>query len=345
MKYTTLPHTDIKVSKICLGTMTWGNQNTEAEGHEQMDYALDQGVNFFDTAEMYAVPATPETYGATEKIIGTWLKKTGNRDKIVLASKIAGPGPYTEHIRSTGFSKEAIIEAIEGSLKRLQTDYIDLYQLHWPERGVNCFGVRDYPFETSKKEAENYLEILETLNDFIKQGKIKHIGLSNETPWGSMKYLQTAKEHQLPRMITIQNSYSLIHRAYEYGMSEVSMRENIGLLAYSPLAFGVLSGKYLNGKMPSGARVTLFPNFSRYSSEQSAKAVIEYLKIAEKHGITLAQLSLAFVNQLPFVTSNIIGATKMSQLKENIDSINIDLSQEVIDEINAVHGLIPNPAA
>lgn len=345
MKYTTLPNTTIKVSKICLGTMTWGEQNTEAEGHQQMDYALEQGINFFDTAEMYSVPARAETCGSTEKIIGTWLKKTGHREKIVLASKIAGPGPYTAHIRSTGFSKEAIAEAIEGSLQRLQTDYIDLYQLHWPERGVNCFGVRDYPFETSKKEAENHLEILETLNDFIKQGKIRHIGLSNETPWGTMKYLQTAKEHNLPRMITIQNSYSLIHRAYEYGMSEVSLRENIGLLAYSPLAFGVLSGKYLDGHKPKGARVTLFPNFSRYSSEQSAKAVREYLKIAKKHKLTLAQLSLAFVNQLPFVTSNIIGATKMSQLKENIDSINIDLSQEIIDEINAVHALIPNPAA
>ena len=345
MKYTTLPNTTIKVSKICLGTMTWGEQNTEAEGHQQMDYALEQGINFFDTAEMYSVPARAETCGSTEKIIGTWLKKTGHREKVVLASKIAGPGPYTAHIRSTGFSKEAIAEAIEGSLQRLQTDYIDLYQLHWPERGVNCFGVRDYPFETSKKEAENHLEILETLNDFIKQGKIRHIGLSNETPWGTMKYLQTAKEHNLPRMITIQNSYSLIHRAYEYGMSEVSLRENIGLLAYSPLAFGVLSGKYLDGHKPKGARVTLFPNFSRYSSEQSAKAVREYLKIAKKHKLTLAQLSLAFVNQLPFVTSNIIGATKMSQLKENIDSINIDLSQEIIDEINAVHALIPNPAA
>jgi aryl-alcohol dehydrogenase-like predicted oxidoreductase len=345
MKYTTLPNTTIKVSKICLGTMTWGEQNTEAEGHQQMDYALEQGINFFDTAEMYSVPARAETCGSTEKIIGTWLKKTGHREKIVLASKIAGPGPYTAHIRSTGFSKEAIAEAIEGSLQRLQTDYIDLYQLHWPERGVNCFGVRDYPFETSKKEAENHLEILETLNDFIKQGKIRHIGLSNETPWGTMKYLQTAKEHNLPRMITIQNSYSLIHRAYEYGMSEVSLRENIGLLAYSPLAFGVLSGKYLDGHKPKGARVTLFPNFSRYSSEQSAKAVREYLKIAKKHKLTLAQLSLAFVNQLPFVTSNIIGATKMSQLKENIDSINIDLSQEIIDEVNAMHALIPNPAA
>lgn len=345
MKYTTLPNTDVKVSKICLGTMTWGKQNTEADGHEQMDYALDQGVNFWDTAELYAVPASKETYGKTEEIIGTWFKKNGNRDKVVLASKIAGAGPYTAHIRSNGFAKEAIIEAVEGSLKRLQTDYIDLYQLHWPERGVNCFGVRDYPFATSREEAENHYEILETLDQLVKSGKIRHVGLSNETPWGTMKYLQTAEEHHFPRMSTIQNSYSLIHRGYEYGMSEVSMRENIGLLAYSPLAQGVLSGKYLDGKQPEGARGTLFPQFiARYKGDGATAAVREYLKIAEKHGMTLSELSLAFINQLPFVTSNIIGATKMDQLKENIGSINFDLSEEVLAEIEAVHSAIPNPA-
>ncbi|CAA0212551.1 putative oxidoreductase, NADP(H)-dependent aldo-keto reductase [Tenacibaculum maritimum] len=345
MKYTTLPNTTIKVSKICLGTMTWGKQNTEAEGHEQMDYALEQGVNFFDTAELYSVPATPETYGATEKIIGSWFKKTGNRDKVILASKIAGGGDYTAHIRKDGFSKRAIAEAIENSLQRLQTDYIDLYQLHWPERGVNCFGVRDYPYKTTAKEAENHLEILETLNSFVKQGKIRQIGLSNETPWGTMKYLQTAKQHNLLKPVTIQNSYSLIHRAYEYGMSEVSLRENIGLLAYSPLAQGVLSGKYLDGKTPEGARGTLFPRFiARYTSEGSQKAVREYQRIAVKNGLTLSELALAYINQLPFVTSNIIGATKMSQLKENINSIHMELSSEILNEIEAVHALIPNPA-
>ena len=345
MKYTTLPQTAIKVSKICLGTMTWGNQNSEAEGHEQMDYALEQGVNFFDVAELYPVPANAETYGETERIIGTWFKKTGNRDKVVLASKIAGAGDYTAHVRKDGFSKRAITEAIENSLKRLQTDYIDLYQLHWPERGVNCFGIRDYPYKTATKDAENHLEILETLQDFIKQGKIKHIGLSNETPWGTMKYLQTAEQHKLPRMVTIQNSYSLIHRSYEYGMSEVSLRENIGLLAYSPLAQGVLSGKYLDGKQPEGARGTLFPRFiARYKNEGSEKAVHSYLEIAQKCNISLAQLSLAYINQLPFVTSTIIGATKMEQLKENIDSINIELSDEILAEIEAVHAKIPNPA-
>jgi aryl-alcohol dehydrogenase-like predicted oxidoreductase len=345
MKYTTLPNTDVKVSKICLGTMTWGNQNTEKDGHEQMDYALDQGVNFFDTAELYAVPASKETYGKTEEIIGTWFKKTGNRDKVVLASKIAGSGDYTAHIRTNGFAKEALIEAVEGSLKRLQTDYIDLYQLHWPERSVNVFGTRDFPYRNADDEAENYLEILETLQSLIQQGKIRHIGLSNETPWGTMQYLQTAKQHDLPKMITIQNSYSLIHRGYEVGMSEVSMRENIGLLAYSPLAQGVLSGKYLDGKQPEGARGTLFPRFiARYKNEGSEKAVRRYAEIAKKHGITLSELSLAFINQLPFVTSNIIGATKMDQLKENIGSIHIDLSKEILKEIEAVHSEIPNPA-
>jgi len=345
MKYTTLPNTDVKVSKICLGTMTWGNQNSQEEGFEQMNFALEQGVNFFDTAELYAVPASPETYGATEKIIGNWFKETGNRDKVILASKIAGPGDYTAHIRKDGFSKRGIVEAIEGSLKRLQTDYIDLYQLHWPERGVNAFGVRDYPYTTSKEEAENHLEILETLQDFIKQGKIRNIGLSNETPWGTMKYLRTSEEHNLPRPVTVQNSYSLIHRSYEYAMSEVSLRENIGLLPYSPLAQGVLTGKYIKGGQPEGARGTLFPRFiARYKNESSEKAVIAYQEIAKKNGMTLTELSLAFINQLPFVTSNIIGATKVSQLKENIGSINYDLSEETIKEINAIHNLIPNPA-
>ena len=345
MKYTTLPNTDTKVSKICLGTMTWGNQNTEADGHEQMDYALDAGVNFFDTAELYSVPATPETYGATEKIIGSWFKKTRNRDKVVLASKIAGGGDYTAHIRKGGLNKENIIDAIHKSLKRLQTDYIDLYQLHWPNRGVNVFGMRDFPTHTSNQEVENHFEILETLQDFIKQGKIKHIGLSNETPWGTMKYMQTVEAHNLTKPVTIQNSYSIIHRGYEVGMSEVSLRENIGLLAYSPLAQGVLSGKYLNGNSPEGSRGNLFPRFiARYMGDGSLEAVKRYENIAKKNGITLAEMSLAFVNQLPFVTSNIIGATKMDQLKENINSINVELSDEILKEINEVHTTIPNPA-
>ena len=345
MKYTTLPKTSIKVSKICLGTMTWGNQNTQEEAFEQMNYALEQGVNFFDTAELYPVPATPETYADTERIIGSWFQKTGNRDKVVLASKIAGGGDYTKHIRTGGFSKQNITEAIEGSLQRLQTDYLDLYQLHWPSRGVNCFGVRDYPYQTATKEAENHLEILETLNAFVKSGTIRAIGLSNETPWGTMKYLQTAKDQNLVRPVTIQNSYSLIHRGYEVGLSEVSIREDIGLLAYSPLAQGVLSGKYLDGKSPEGSRGNLFPRFiARYMGDGSSEAVKRYQSIAKNNGITLSELSLAFVNQLPFVTSNIIGATKMSQLKENIGSIHIELSKQTLQEIQEVHAMIPNPA-
>jgi len=344
MKYTTLPNTDIKVSKICLGTMTWGQQNTEEEGHEQMDYALEQGVNFFDTAELYPIPAKGETYGRTEKYIGTWFKKTGNREKIILASKIAGSGAYTAHIRNTGFSKTGITEAIHNSLDRLKTDYIDLYQLHWPERPVNCFGIRDYPYQSTTQWEDNFSEILETLDGFIKSGKIRHIGLSNESPWGTMRYLKESEDKNLPRPITIQNAYSLLHRVFEAGLSEISLQENIGLLAFSPLGFGVLSGKYLNDT-PKDARITLFPNYSRYSSPESTTAVKKYLAIAQKNGLTLAELSLAFVNQLPFVTSNIIGATKMSQLKENINSIHIELSVEIINEINAVHAIMPNPAA
>ena len=344
MKYVILPNTDIKVSKICLGTMTWGQQNTESEGHEQMDYAFEKGINFFDTAEAYPVPARAETYGRTEKYIGTWFKKNLNREKIILASKVAGPGDYTAHIRKTGFSKSAITEALNGSLKRLQTDYIDLYQLHWPERPVNCFGIRDYPYQAETKWEDNFKEILETLDEFIKQGKIRNIGLSNESPWGTMRYLEESKQNNLPRPITIQNAYSLLHRTFEAGLSEISLKENIGLLPYSPLGFGVLSGKYLNG-LPKDSRIALFPNYNRYSARESTLAVKKYLAIAEKYGLTLAQLSLAFINQLPFVTSNIIGATKMSQLKENIDSINIDLSEEIIKEVDAVHAVMPNPAA
>ena len=343
MKYTTLPQTDIKVSKICLGTMTWGEQNTEAEGHEQMDYALEQGINFFDTAEMYSVPARPETYGSTETIIGTWFKKTGNRDKIILASKIAGPGDYTAHIRTSGFSKEGITEAIHNSLKRLQTDYIDLYQLHWPERPVNSFGIRDFPYSAESKWKDNIGEIVETLNAFIKQGKIRHFGLSNETPWGTMRYINEAEKKGLQGPITVQNPYSLLNRTYESGLSEISMREHVGLLAYSPLAFGVLTGKYLNDT-PKGARVTLFPRMKRYSSQQCTDATVKYMEIAEKYNLSPVQMALAFINQLPFVTSNIIGATKMDQLKENIGSINVELSQEVIDAINSVHLANPNPA-
>ena len=344
MKYTTLPNTDIQVSKICLGTMTFGQQNTEAEGHAQMDYALEQGVNFFDTAEMYSVPARQETYGSTERILGTWFQKTGNRDKVVLASKIAGPNPNFTYMREKNdFSPASIQYALDKSLERLQTDYIDLYQLHWPERKTNfffffCFKVQDDAWE------DNIHAVLETLNGFIQQGKIKHIGLSNETPWGIMRFLEESKYHNLPRIKTIQNPYSLLNRLYENGSAEIGIRENVGLLAYSPMAFGVLSGKFLTGEAHPNARINLFPQFSRYNSEQSAAATRLYNEIAQQNGLTLTQLALAFIEQQPFVTSTIIGATTMEQLKENIDTINVTLSEELLQAIDGVQAKIPDPA-
>ena len=343
MTYTTLPNTDIKVSKICLGSMTWGSQNTEKEGHDQLDYAVTQGVNFIDTAELYPVPATAETQGRTSKIIGTWLKKQ-KREDLVIASKIAGPGDYTAHIRTTGFSKDAINDAVNAELERLQTDYIDVYQLHWPERTTNTFGVRDFVPNKSDQWEDNFKQVLETLDSLVKSGKIRNVGLSNEKAWGTMRYLNESKQNNLARPITIQNAYSLLNRVYEGDMAEISHRENIGLLAYSPMAFGVLSGKYIKNTAADNARLKLFPRFARYSSEQSTKATQMYLDLAEKNGLTLAQMSLAFVNQRPFVTSNIIGATSVAQLKENIDSINVNISDELLKEINDIHAIIPNPA-
>lgn len=342
MKYTKIPNTDIKVSKICLGSMTWGNQNTEVEGHDQLDYAVQNGINFIDTAEVYPVPATAETQGKTSQIIGTWLKKRGNRQQVVLASKVAGPGDYTAHIRTTGFSKEAINDAVNGELKRLQTDYIDLFQLHWPERDTNRFGERHFTLDT--KWEDNFNTILNSLDEVIKTGKVRHIGISNENAWGAMRYLEESKHHNLPRVKTIQNAYSLLNRTFESDLAEISLRENLGLLAYSPMAFGVLSGKYLKGIAAENARLKLFPRFSRYSSEQCNEATKHYLKIAEEHNMTLAQMSLAFVTQQPFVTSNIIGATNLEQLKENIDSINTTLSEAVLEQINVVNTMFPNPA-
>ena len=344
MKYTTLPNTDIQVSKICLGTMTFGQQNTEAEGHAQMDYSLEQGVNFFDTAEMYSVPARKETYGSTERILGTWFQKTGNRDKVVLASKIAGPNPNFTYMREKNdFSPASIQYALDQSLLRLQTDYIDLYQLHWPERKTNFFGQRGFKVQDDAWE-DNIHAVLETLNGFIQQGKIKHIGLSNETPWGIMRFLEESKYHNLPRIKTVQNPYSLLNRLYENGSAEIGIRENVGLLAYSPMAFGVLSGKFLTGEAHPNARINLFPQFSRYNSEQSAAATRLYNEIAQQNGLTLTQLALAFIEQQPFVTSTIIGATTMEQLKENIDTINVTLSEELLQAIDGVQAKIPDPA-
>ncbi|WP_053992701.1 aldo/keto reductase [Mangrovimonas sp. TPBH4] len=345
MIYTTLPHTDIKVSKICLGTMTWGNQNTQEEGFAQMDMALDKGINFFDTAEMYPVPASPETQGSTSTIIGNWLKERGNRDKVIIASKIVGrPSDYTAHIRTTGLQGDSIQEALNTELKRLQTDYIDLYQIHWPERETNTFGTRDYKHNPNDAWEDNFKEVLHKLDLQIKAGKIRHVGLSNEKAWGTMRFLEESKKNSLPRMKTIQNAYSLLNRTFEGDLAEISMRENIGLLAYSPMAFGVLSGKYIKGTAADNARLKLFPRFSRYSSEQCTEATKRYLEIAEDNNMTLAQMSLAFVTQQPFVTSNIIGATNLEQLEENIGSIHITLNDDILKAINEVHTLIPNPA-
>ncbi len=344
MHYNLLPGTDIKVSKICLGTMTFGRQNNEAEGHEQMDYAMANGVNFFDTAELYAVPPSPESQGATERYIGSWFKKTGKRKEVILASKIAGPAQFTQHIRTDlTYNKAAIDDAIHKNLKRLQTDYMDLYQLHWPERPTNFFGKLGYKYKVDDVWEENFELVLDALQEHVKAGNIRHVGLSNETPWGVMRFLNAAGPNR-PKMITIQNPYSLINRTFEVGNAEICHREDFGLLAYSPLAFGTLSGKYLDGKKPKNARLTLFPHYDRYSSPQSLAAIKCYAELAKKNGMSLAHLALAFVNDRPFVTSNIIGATTLEQLKENITSHRIQLSEEVLEEIETIHKQYPNPA-
>ena len=344
MDYNLLPGTEIKVSKICLGTMTFGRQNNEKEGHDQMDYSYDRGINFFDTAELYPVPPSPETQGETEKIIGSWLKKTGKRDKIIIASKVAGPSSFSQHIRKNmSYSKATINEAINNSLKRLRTDYIDLYQIHWPERVTNFFGKRGFEFHKEDQWKYNFDLILDVLNENIKEGKIRNIGISNETPWGLMKYINESK-HSRPKIISIQNPYSLLNRTFEIGNSEICHKENIGLLAYSPLGFGTLTGKYLGGNMPKNARLTLFPHYDRFSNKESKKAIQKYYNLAKENGMSLTTMALSFVNDRSFVTSNIIGATSIDQLKENIDSFKTLLSDLVLEEINNIHNNQPNPA-
>ncbi|QLI83009.1 NADP(H)-dependent aldo-keto reductase [Chitinibacter fontanus] len=348
MEYRKLGQSDLDVSVIGLGTMTWGEQNTEADAHAQIDYALAQGVNFLDAAEMYPVPPRPETQGRTEQYIGSWFKKTGRRQEVILATKAAGPvrqAHQPNHIRNgkTHFDRANLTAALDASLQRLQTDYIDVYQLHWPDRSTNTFGRLAYPWIDDDYTVA-IEETLSILAEFVQAGKVRHIGVSNETPWGVAQFLAASKTRQLPRIASIQNPYSLLNRTFEIGLAEFSHREQVGLLAYSPLAFGVLSGKYLGGVRPAGSRLALYERFSRYTNPQAEQATTEYAAIAREHGLTPTQLALAYVNSRPFVTSNLIGATTLTQLEENIGTIKISLSDEIITKIDQVQARISNPA-
>lgn len=338
-----LGNTDIDVSLICLGTMTWGQQNTEQEAFAQLDLATSEGVNFIDTAEMYPVPPREETQGMTEAYLGSWLARRGRRDDLVIASKVAGPGNGLSYLRNgPRLTREHIRQACEDSLLRLQTDYIDLYQVHWPDRSTNFFGKLGYAHDPAE-QATPIEETLGTLDELVKEGKVRHIGISNETPWGTMEYLRLAAEKGWPRPVSIQNPYNLLNRSFEVGLAEIAHREQVGLLAYSPLAFGMLSGKYLDGQWPPGARLTLFERFSRYTTGRGADATRAYVNLARKHGLSPAQMALAYVNSRGFVTSNIIGATSLEQLKENLGSARIELSAEVLEEIEGIHGEFTYP--
>ena len=344
MNYKKLGNTDLNVSTICLGTMTWGEQNSEKEGFEQMDFALNQGVNFWDTAEIYSIPMREETYGETERIIGNWFEKTKKRNEIVLATKVCG-NTSNKYIRGGGnsFGKKKIIEALDESLKRLKTDYIDLYQLHWPERNTNFFGDYGYEHDENDKNWTPFEEILESLKKFIEQGKIRYVGLSNETAWGLSKFLELSKMKGLPKMMSVQNPYNLLNRTYEVGLAEISVREQSGLLAYSPLAFGYLTGKYRNNKLPAKSRMQLFKNFNRYKNKNGQKAIDEYYKISKKYNLDFTQMSLKFCEIQHFTTSVIIGATTMEQLKTNIESVNVNLNSDIINDINKIQQKYPNP--
>ena len=345
MEYRNLGRTDIKVSVICLGTMTWGQQNSEAEAHEQLDAALDRGINFIDTAEMYSIPTRAETYGKTEEFIGNWIKARNNRDRFILATKVVGPGSWLPHIRdgNARLDRKNIETAVDQSLKRLQTDYIDLYQLHWPDRNTNYFGKLGYVHDASETPVP-IEETLTVLGELVTAGKVRHIGLSNETPWGIMRFLEAAQSMNLPRVVSVQNPYNLLNRSFEVGCAEVAHREQVGLLAYSPIGFGVLSGKYINGARPDGARLTLFENYTRYTKPNAIKATEAYVALSRQHGMEPAQMALAYVNARSFVTSTIIGATSMDQLTADINSIELRLSPDVLEQIEEIHRRFPNPA-
>ena len=344
MKFKKLGNTNLDVSVICLGTMTWGTQNSEKDAFEQMDYSVNNGVNFFDTAEIYSVPPDSESFGKTETMIGNWFEKRRNREKIILASKVAGPRLDWIRGGENNYNEKNIGKAIDGSLKRLKTDYIDLYQLHWPERSTNCFGRREFQVNKDEAEWNDFESVLKALEKFIKSGKIRYIGMSNETPYGLSKYLELSKNKDLPRMMSVQNPYSLVNRTYEIGMSEISIREKCGLLVYYPLAAGALSGKYRGGQMPKNSRMTLFKGWERMINPLAMKAYDEYYELARENNMTMVQLAQAFVNSRPFVTSNIIGATTMEQLKENIGSIGRELTEEMMEKINLIHNNNPNPS-
>ena len=344
MKFKKLGNTNLDISVICLGTMTWGTQNSEKDAFEQMDYSVNNGVNFFDTAEIYSVPPDSESFGKTETMIGNWFEKRRNREKIILASKVAGPRLDWVRGGENNYNEKNIGKAIDGSLKRLKTDYIDLYQLHWPERSTNCFGRREFQVNKDEAEWNDFESVLKALEKFIKSGKIRYIGMSNETPYGLSKYLELSKNKDLPRMMSVQNPYSLVNRTYEIGMSEISIREKCGLLVYYPLAAGALSGKYRGGQMPKNSRMTLFKGWERMINPLAMKAYDEYYELAREYNMTMVQLAQAFVNSRPFVTSNIIGATTMEQLKENIGSIGRELTEEMMEKINLIHNNNPNPS-
>jgi aryl-alcohol dehydrogenase-like predicted oxidoreductase len=345
MQLRPLGGTPIKVSELCLGTMTFGEQNSEAEAHAQLDMAVDAGINFIDTAEIYPVPPQAETQGLTEVAIGTWLKRRGGRDRLVLASKVAGPGGWIAYLRNgrNRLDRPNIAAALDASLARLQTDYLDLYQLHWPDRETNFFGKLGYE-PPDEDHSIALLETLSALDEHVKAGKIRHVGLSNETPWGLMTCLKLAERHGLPRPVSIQNPYNLLNRTFEIGLAEAALREQCGLLAYSPLGFGVLSGKYLNGVRPPNARLTLFERFSRYSNPQAERATAAYVALARRHGLDPAQMALAWVTARPFVTATIVGATTLEQLRRNLDSADLILPEDVGAEIERIHREHPNPA-